>query len=96
MTATREESAVWSRMRRDALAYFTALSRGRTPFSLQIALPDSYDQLISGQWDEVAPEEDLAKLAIESGRVLLSAEAGSGKTHLLVRAGASAAVSLTM
>ncbi|WP_406123279.1 NACHT domain-containing protein [Streptomyces sp. NBC_00989] len=91
MTATREESAVWSRMRRDALAYFTALSRGRTPFSLQIALPDSYDQLISGQWDEVAPEEDLAKLAIESGRVLLSAEAGSGKTHLLVRAGASAA-----
>ncbi|MDI5906215.1 MULTISPECIES: HEAT repeat domain-containing protein [Streptomyces] len=91
MTATREEEAVWANMKGDALDFFTKISRGRTPFSLTIALPNSYDQLISGQWDEVAPEEDLAQLAIESGRVLLSAEAGSGKTHLLARAGASAA-----
>ncbi|WP_327317841.1 NACHT domain-containing protein [Streptomyces sp. NBC_01235] len=91
MTATRQEAAVWERMKADALDFFTKMIRGRTPFSLTIALPDSYDQLISGQWDRVAPEEELAQLAIDSGRVLLSAEAGSGKTHLLARAGSSAA-----
>ncbi|MCL6667687.1 NACHT domain-containing protein [Streptomyces panaciradicis] len=93
MTATREEEATWARMKHHALDFFARISRGRTPFSLTIALPHSYDQLISGQWDEVAQEDELARLAIESGRVLLSAEAGSGKTHLLARAGASAAAS---
>ncbi|MEU2568791.1 NACHT domain-containing protein [Streptomyces althioticus] len=93
MTAIENEGVARMRIKSDADLLFSAMASGRTPFQLEIAFPESYDELISGQWEGAAPEEDLAGVAAECGRVLLSAEAGSGKTHLLIRAGISAAKS---
>ncbi|WP_158691024.1 NACHT domain-containing protein [Streptomyces sp. 351MFTsu5.1] len=89
MTAIENEAAARERMRSEAEQIFTAMGGDRTPFNLNIAFPESYDELISGQWEDVTPERELARVAIERGRVLLSAEAGSGKTHVLARTGIS-------
>ncbi|MFE7232497.1 NACHT domain-containing protein [Streptomyces sp. NPDC057596] len=93
MTAIEKEAAARMRMKSDAEDLFSAMASGRTPFRLEVAFPESYDELISRQWEGIASEEELAEVAAECGRVLLSAEAGSGKTHLLIRTGILAAKS---
>ncbi|MFJ8940831.1 NACHT domain-containing protein [Streptomyces sp. NPDC102365] len=91
MSATREAESIWTQMREAAQSWLESITLDRESFQINVAWPKTYDDLLSGRWSEVTPYNGLAEHALKSGRVLLSAEAGSGKTHLLARAGIEAA-----
>ncbi|MFG2377287.1 NACHT domain-containing protein [Streptomyces sp. NPDC048504] len=95
MSATREVDASWSEMREAAEAWLETITASERPFDIGIAWAASYDDLLSGHWSFTTPHTGLTDYALKRGRVLVSAEAGSGKTHLLARAGAYAARSGT-
>jgi hypothetical protein len=54
-------------------------------FTLQIAYAADYRRLFGAIWENTAQEKDVLKDVLKHGRVMLSAEAGSGKTWLLSR-----------
>ncbi|MCX4557855.1 hypothetical protein OHA02_16795 [Streptomyces phaeochromogenes] len=80
-------------MREAAQTWLESITLDRKAFQINVAWPKTYDDLLSGCWSETTPYSGLAEHALKGGRVLLSAEAGSGKTHLLARAGISVASS---
>ena len=85
MAAKDSEQSPWQEMRQEAAAAADAITKDRTPFSLQLDWPHSYQQLLSGTETEPTGEHTLLSRTLETGRVLLSSEAGSGKTWLLAR-----------
>ncbi|MFG3166469.1 NACHT domain-containing protein [Streptomyces sp. NPDC048200] len=91
MTTTREGDPAWITMRDASRAFLQSITADGSSFDINVAWPDTYDDLLSGEWVETTSYTGLAQRALKSGRVLLSAEAGSGKTHLMARAGMAAA-----
>lgn len=72
-------------MRRESELIASAITSGRPSFQLQLGWPSSYGALLSSEYSEVTSENALLDRAIEGGRALVAAEAGSGKTWLLAR-----------
>jgi hypothetical protein len=75
----------WEAMRREALRFANEITNGREQFNLKIGIAASYDNLLEESFTDVEAEESLAGRVLNSGRTIISAEAGSGKTWLLAR-----------
>src|SRR5262245_37549171 len=77
--------APWSDMREEAARVGREITASREPFRLTIAWPETYGRLLASAESDTTPESGLLSRAMENGRVMLAAEAGSGKTWLLAR-----------
>ena len=95
MTAAVADRDPWAEMRAEALTLAQSIIADRPTFSLELAWPESYESLLEGAPSRETNEQELLHRALADGRVLVSAEAGSGKTWLLARTLAEAASSRT-
>lgn len=75
----------WEPLRQEALDIAGRILADRPQIHLDLGLADSYDDLLANRHLTVTGEVELLNLAMEQGRVVISAEAGSGKTWLLAR-----------
>jgi HEAT repeats len=85
MTADLFSRSPWSEMRNQASALADSITADRPAFSLDVKWPGSYQELLAGAEAETTEENILLEQTLQTGRVLLSSEAGSGKTWLLAR-----------
>lgn len=79
------DRAPWSDMCNEAVRVGREITAGQEPFKLTIGWPGTYGRLLVGADSEKTPESGLLARALDNGRVMLAAEAGSGKTWLLAR-----------
>jgi hypothetical protein len=75
----------WSEMRMQVSSAAQSMTGDRPPFELKLDWPTSYQDLLAGVQVKRTQEDVLPTRTLETGRVVLSAEAGSGKTWLLAR-----------
>lgn len=75
----------WSDLREEAVRAGRAITVGQKPFQLTIGWPKTYELLLASAKSDTTPESGLLSRALEDGRIMLAAEAGSGKTWLLAR-----------
>jgi hypothetical protein len=78
-------------MRQNACEVLESIIGDKEPFPLRVGWARSFDDLLAQRWERVSTETALTEAALTHGRVLISAEAGSGKTQLLARVGLSVA-----
>lgn len=93
MTAVVADGDPWAEMWAEALTLARSITAGRPPFGLRLTWPESYESLLAGMPSRETDEDELLRHALSAGRVLVSAEAGSGKTWLLARTSAEASAS---
>jgi hypothetical protein len=93
MTVAVADGGPWAGMWAEALTLAQSITAGRPRFGLRLTWPGSYDSLLEGTPSRETNERELLRKALMDGRVLVSAEAGSGKTWLLARTSAEAASS---
>ncbi|MEU9841315.1 HEAT repeat domain-containing protein [Actinomadura sp. NPDC048032] len=75
----------WESLRQEALDLASRVLGDRPQIHLELGLADTYDDLLASRDLTTIREEDLLELTMDKGRVIVSAEAGSGKTWLLAR-----------
>ncbi|MET7736364.1 HEAT repeat domain-containing protein [Streptomyces sp. NPDC005402] len=84
-----EEAAVWDGMRSIVHAKALRIISHEPAFRPRVAWCRGYDELFQGRFPDVTSgeraEKEILGKAFETGRILLSAEAGSGKTWTLAR-----------
>ncbi|MEU0212134.1 HEAT repeat domain-containing protein [Streptomyces canus] len=84
-----EEAEIWSQMRSDARTRALRIISNKPAFRSRVAWCQGYDELFQGALPNAAAgervEEEILSKAFETGRIILSAEAGSGKTWALAR-----------
>jgi HEAT repeat protein len=93
MTTSTADHDPWAEMRAAALTLAESVTAGRPRFHFRLTWPESYESLLESAPAPEADEQELLHRALSSGRVIVSAEAGSGKTWLLARTSAAAAAS---
>lgn len=81
----RNEKKAWQQMRTLGYKQARATVSGKTPFRLRVAWSQGYEDLFDGRFVRVSEEGEMLDKSLECGRVLMSADAGSGKTWLLAR-----------
>lgn len=75
----------WAAMREKAANAARGITSHRQPFNLQLDWPKSYEQLLADDEVDITNEAELLERTLATGRVMLAAEAGSGKTWLLAK-----------
>ncbi|GAA2140473.1 NACHT domain-containing protein [Actinomadura napierensis] len=75
----------WEPLKEEAAKVAARILTDRPQIHLNLGVADSYEDLLASRSLAMTREEDLLELVMERGRIIVSAEAGSGKTWLLAR-----------
>lgn len=79
------EAKLWTEMRSQSRWHASKILNGKLSFRPQLSWFPTYEDLFNGSSSRVTEEGELIGQASDAGRVLISAEAGSGKTWILAR-----------
>jgi hypothetical protein len=83
---------IWDEMRNQARDHTAQIISTKIEFRPRIAWFSDYDGLFNGNEHLVTNEDEILSQASEAGRVLVAADAGSGKTWILARLARAAAL----